>query len=323
MLGTAPTECPSPGRQARPGRLPGEAFSVLGPPPVVHSSPQACPASPPSPRPLPLPHGPAACRPQTGAVQARASPCPTAVLRPNVKTLLLPHPPKVLCSLLGGRQQHGRLSSQSWSQPRPLTPRRAPPCPPLPSTQAAAGDRTPTAEAGSPAPVTPGPEPQPHAALSRQPERKEGVSVPFPQLRALEPGRGWGLALRGLGPARRAPAHAGRAMAWSLPHHSRGVAAGQQNWEAQLRPPPPARATSSSVCGGGSAPPCTQVGHGMGRRQPSPTPVPGPTCRPPSTPTPTPRPGVDSLPQDTGRHLLFQVLLSAPSPGPWVEGRVR
>lgn len=66
--------------------------------------------------------------------------------------------------------------------------------------------------------------------------------------------------------------------------------------------------------GAGPAPPCTQGGHGTGRRQPSPTLIPEPICRLPSTLTP--RAGVDSLPQDTGPSLPGPAL----STQPWALG---
>lgn len=173
------------------------------------------------------------------------------------------------------------------------------------------GDRKPTVEAGSPAPTAPGPEPR----------EEGGARVHIPQLQAREPRHGWGLGVRWPGPARPAPGRAGRAMAWRLPHHGHG-------WQrvskaGRLSSALPHQLGLRRPCllrmWRGSCPSLSPSWHGMGRRQPSPTPIPGPTRRPPSTPTP--RPGVDSQPQDTGRHLLSRSC-SQPSPGLWGEGRV-
>lgn len=92
-------------------------------------------------------------------------------------------------------------------------------------------------------------------------------------------------------------------------HTMATVAAGQQSWEAQLRPPPPhqlgLRRPSSSVCGGGPAPPCPQVGTGWVGDSPHPHPFLGPLAGPP--PPPAPRPGL----------ILSPKTLDGPSsPGP-------
>lgn len=270
---------------------------------MVHCSPQACLASPPSPRPLPrycpglglsLPH------------RCPAAKCENPAAAP---------PPQGFCATSSGAASNmdvpelvpGRPSADMLVPAPASHPQEGPP-----SHPGCSRDRKPPVEAGSPAPTAPGPEPQPQAALSRQAREEGGGERPHSSAPSsgAPPWMGPGCAGTGASQACPGPCRTGNGLeaATPWPRWQRVSKAGRLS----SAPPPHQlglRRPSSSVCGGGPAPPCPQVGTGWVGDSPHPHPFLGPLAGPP--PPPAPRPGL----------ILSPKTLDGPSsPGPLAAG---